>query len=136
GFIQYTDFPFDIFASHFFGSSYSVRLLSHGCPFCLYNERVVTDDRCAASACFLRPGGSLVRREATRGAGLLLRSLLVLRIKVARKDFIDEVLLFHFTVRGFKVEPLIERFVDHHTQFHHSLGLSRWLCPQRGPIDR
>ena len=48
GFIQDTDFPFDIFASHFFGSSYTLRLLSHWCPFCLYNERVVADDRCAA----------------------------------------------------------------------------------------
>jgi len=37
-----------IFAAHFFGSSYSLRLLSHEVPFCLYNEHVVPDDVYAA----------------------------------------------------------------------------------------
>jgi hypothetical protein len=48
GFLKHPDFPFDIFAAHFFGSSYSLRLLSHEVPFCLYNEQVVPDDVYAA----------------------------------------------------------------------------------------
>jgi len=48
GFLKHLDFPFDIFAAHFFGSSYALQLLSHEVPFCLYNERVVPDDVYAA----------------------------------------------------------------------------------------